>query len=453
VTMPSVTRVRYRPETRTRVSTVAPGSVRSSWRSRGRSSHRSAARDPEAALRWLLRPRLRRLLRTLPGATVETRVRVSGRYRTLVTDGMVTEQLVSPNGKRFYDLRLAGSPRFTADELISVRGIRIGRDILVPRGAVGRVRGTDRRLFSDTTGVVQTAVITVSFTDNAKPIDMSAIEGVFQGNPGHDVDSYFSETSYGQMTLAPSFYGPYTLNESASAGCYSNTWMQDAMNAANADVDFTQFRRLVFVLNCANISGFGYSEGPVSTPDGTITAGLALLGAPAVNVQEVTHEISHTLGAGLKHAGFLVCLPAQFSPPTRFGPNCDSAEYGDPFEVLGDTWRRASQLDPSHKAAAGWLTPANFPTVTTSGTYTLSPYELPSSGPLALNIPRGGSGTAFTVEYRQPIGFDSWMGSPTLCPGCTATQGASIRLAGTVFPGNGGGSDTELIDTTPGSIP
>ena len=48
---------------------------------------------------------------------------------------------------------------------------------------------------------------------------MNAIRANFQGNPGHDVDSYFDEASYGKMTLAPSFFGPYTLATTTSTGC------------------------------------------------------------------------------------------------------------------------------------------------------------------------------------------------------------------------------------------
>ena len=44
------------------------------------------------------------------------------------------------------------------------------------------------------------------------------------------------------------------------------------------------------------------------------------------------------------------------------------------------------------------------------------------------------------------------MGSPDRCPGCNVTQGALINFVDSAS-GSGGGSDTQLIDTTPGSIP
>jgi hypothetical protein len=304
-----------------------------------------------------------------------------------------------------------------------------------------------------TVGPINTAVIAANFSDSSTSVDMNAIKAVFQGNPGADVVSYFQEASYGKASIVPSFYGPYTLGQSTSIGCSDGNLIQNLMNAANADVTYTQFRRLVFVVNCPGMGGSSTNEAPRPTPDGTVTAAITTVGPSyGQNTYVLIHELSHTLGTFQHHANLFLCLPASFTPPARFDAGCDSVEYGDEFDVLGGTGTKISQLNPFHKANAGWLDAAQFPSVTTSGTYTLAPYELPTSGVLALNIPRGQSGTSFTVEYRQSIGFDAWMGSPTDCRSCTVTQGASIRLANFYTPGSGGGGDTQAIDTTPGSI-
>ena len=309
-----------------------------------------------------------------------------------------------------------------------------------------------------TTGPIATAVIFANFSDTTTPIDVNAVKTNFNGSPGHDVVSYFNEASYGRMQIVPSFFGAYTIPKTTSVECTSSSLSSDVMNAANADVDFTQYRRLILVVNCPNAKSTGSTEAPMSTPDGTVTAAkISLDPVSAKRLDTTVHEISHTLGSYNKHAGFYVCLPDAFDPPTRFDPSCTSAEYGDEFDVMGNgpAATLAAHLSPFHKANAGWFAAGEFPSVTSSASFVLAPYErTPSSGqPLALNIPRGTSGTSFTVEYRQPIGFDAWMGSSTSCPRCTATQGASIRLANFLATGTGGGSDTQLIDTTPGSIP
>jgi fibronectin type 3 domain-containing protein len=416
-----------------------------------------AASNPDLALRWLLTPRQRAILRRVRGAAVESHVTLTGRYRFLARDAGTSDQLVSANGKRVVTLRSVTPLQLPSDALISVTGYRIGHVVVVPQNGVHSLRTATRALASTTVGTINTAVIGATFTDSTSALDLARIQAAFQGNPGHDVDSYFAEASYGKMTLAPSFFGPVTVPETTDAACNSSTLMQDIMTAANSSVDFTQFRRLIFVINCPQTMGDSMSEGPVTTPDGTITAATSMLsGSFMYSTFALAHEISHTLGSGNKHASYYDCLPVSFSPPTRFGQGCASDEYGDLFDVLGGGPDQfISQQDPYHKANAGWFTAANYPTVTTPGTstYTLSPYELPSNGALALDIPRGNSGTYFTVEYRQPTGFDSWMADPRLCPGCTVTQGASIRLVGVGSGGGGGGGDTQLIDTTPGSIP
>jgi chitodextrinase len=423
---------------------------------RVRAVARLAAHKPDLALRWRLSPSVRAVLRRLRGGAFERRVTMSGRYRYVAGETGSKPQLVSANGKHVVTLRAVELPELAPDAPISVTGYRVRRVVLVPRGGIHQPSSTTHAAsaLSTTVGTINTAVIVGTFSDSTSTVDMQKIQNVFGGNPGHDVDSFFSEASYGKMTLAPQFYGPFTLPETTAAGCNSGTLQQDIVNAAGTSLDFLQVRRLVVVANCPRTFGYSTSEGPVSTPAGVITAAVTLLDpSSAYQTYFVAHEISHTLGTGNKHAAYYACLPSQFIAPTRFDRGCASDEYGDWFDILGGgPANLISQQDPYHKANAGWFTNANYPTVTTPGTstYTLSPYELSSDGPLALNIPRGNSGTSFTVEYRQPVGFDSWMG--TKCPACNVTQGASLRLVSSSY-GGGGGSDTQLIDTTPGSIP
>lgn len=419
---------------------------------------------PGQAARLVLPPSIRRTLHALPGAWAESRVTVTGRYRLQSLEGnpaTILNQLVTDDGRKVFTVRGGGRlPGLRTDEAISVSGYRVGDQLLAPRGGLKRAGAGQRLLASSTSattvGAMKTAVLLANFSDNASAADLAPIIATFQGSPGRDVLSYFSEASYGKMSVAPSFYGPYTLSTSSATGCSSNP-QQALMSAAAADLDFTQFSRLVFVYNCPN-SNFGSatSVGPVSTPQGAVQAAqIALDIRSASDLYSVVHELSHTLGSFNMHAAFYVCLPDSFVAPARFEAACVSSEYGDRFDVLGGGGEhRISQLNPSHKANAGWFDAGQFPTISTGGTstYTLAPYEQATGGVLALNIPRGQSGTAFTVEYRQPVGFDAWMASASLCPACTATRGASIRFAAGMG-GSGGGSDTQLLDMTPGTIP
>jgi chitodextrinase len=385
------------------------------------------------------------------------RVSLSGRFRIFHRDDFADpskdvfdDQLVTSDGT-VLSLHGSGLSHVEPGSTISVDGQVAGNDLYVGGAAGTQVTITRSAAAQDSVGPMKVAVILADFSSSTTSLDPAPLRALFEGSPGADVVSYFAESSYGKLQLAPSFFGPYRLAESAQPGCRGFD-PQELLQLANHDVDYTKFSRLVFVLNCSGYGASATSSSQISTPDGTITAAQIVEDASSsTSLYTHVHELSHTLGGFNKHAGIDICLPDVFTPPTRFDQGCDVSEYGDPFDVLGGgKYHRVSQLDPYHKAVAGWLTASQFPTVTASGTFTLAPYEAPGSGTVALNIPRGSTGTAFTVEYRQPTGFDSWIG--TDCAACDTDQGASIRLAGLNVAGTGGGSDTQLLDDTPGTI-
>jgi fibronectin type 3 domain-containing protein len=391
------------------------------------------------------------------GARLGEQVRVSGRYRVFHRDDFADpsrdvfrNELVTPGG-RVLSLHGSGFSHVEPGSTISVDGRLAGNDLFVGADTGTQITVTGKAGSQASVGRMNTAVILADFSNSTTSLNVAPLRALYQGNPGGDVVSYFTEASYGKLQVAPSFFGPYRMAEASQTGCRSFDPVE-LLQRANADIDYTNFSRLVFVANCTGYGASASSAGSMATPDGTITAAEIIEDATSsTTLYTQVHELSHTLGSFNAHAAVDICLPDVFTPPARFDQGCDVAEYGDPFDVLGGgKFHRVSQLDPYHKSVAGWLSPSQFPSVTASGTYTLAPYENPGSGIVALNVPRGVTGTAFTVEYRQAAGFDSWMGSD--CGACTVAQGASIRLAGFDVIGSGGGSDTQLLDDTPGTI-
>ena len=267
---------------------------------------------------------------------------------------------------------------------------------------------------SGTIGVMSTAVIVGTFSDSTGEVDTSAIRAAFQGSPGADVASYFAEASYGKLTVAPSFFGPFTLPVSRSSGC-NNRPNQQLIDAAAASVTYSQFSRLVLVYDCPG-SDFGSATrvGPVGTPQGTVQAAQVTLDArSAADVWSVSHELSHTLGDFNSHAAFYVCLPEAFVAPSRFGGDDDASRRSTATRSTrsGAARRGKPPARPDSQGERRLAERGAVPHRHPVGTFTLAPYETASgTQPLALNIPRGNSGTAFTVEYRQPIGFDAWIG-------------------------------------------
>src|SRR3954452_24271189 len=99
----------------------------------------------------------------------------------------------------------------------------------------------------------------------------------------------------------------------------------------------------------------------------------------------------------------------------------------------------ARQTSMYHKGEFGWLAPLAQQTVTTSGTYTISPMEWAAGGVQSLRIPRGTSGQYFYLQYRRPYGYDTFSVSDP------AVNGVTIRLA----PDTSVINLSYLIDTNP----
>jgi chitodextrinase len=429
---------------------------------------RLAKSDPQAATTLLLPASTLSTLATISGDLLEKKVTVSGQYGVVHRDDpqgndTFTSQVSTRSGvlSIYTNGRM---PTIKPGSTVSVTGYRLDQSIIAyAAGSTSTASVTTVSAPSSTTplGPLGVAVILANFSNSTTPLDPNVPKAAFQGNPGQDVDSWYSEASLGKSSLSPSFYGPYTISDATSSGACPNlsTAGNNAMKAASPYLTYSQFRRIVIVFNC---TGYGAStsvgEGQVATPQGTITGAVTYADSSFLGDRYgYVHELSHNLGN--YHAAFFDCQPGSFVPPSRFAENCSSAEYGNEFDALGATLgspRATPHLDAYHTNNAGWFGSGNYVSVATPGTYTykLLPYETPTSGLVALNIPRGTSGTAFTLEYRQPIGFDSWMASSntSYCSGqCTATKGPILQLA---YPqsGSGGGSDTQAIDTTPNSI-
>ena len=112
---------------------------------------------------------------------------------------------------------------------------------------------------------------------------------------------------------------------------------------------------------------------------------------------------------GLYHAHSLDC------GTTVLGSNCTASDYGDTIDTMGSP--AAGHFNAFQKERLGWLDYGTSPTITTvqtGGLYTIEPLEAPGSGPKALAILKATSATTgqqtwYYVEYRQTLGFDSFL--------------------------------------------
>ncbi|HUD06402.1 MAG TPA: Ig-like domain-containing protein [Candidatus Saccharimonadales bacterium] len=423
------------------------------------------------------------VLSDLGGVTnnaLEKKVTLSGTWQVIDEDnfksqGSTSYELITSSAT--YELYSNGIlPSLNAGDTVSINGYQFNTNIYIP--ASSSVSTAPAKVLKDpnssNTGTINTAVIALNFanTPASEMVNMSKVESVFNGSPGHDVDDYFNQVSYGQVTINPTFYGPLTINENnqfdAADGLYDTCPTPlpagTQFNAAASADGFnpSNYQRVFYVINCnyppdVGDAGVGCSPEPCYAElYNNVPTGFYIY-TPTYYI----HELGHTFGVG--EANFFQCGSVAFIPPTRFENNCASEFDGNAFDgdgTKGDPGAPNDQpgyFDVLHEYNTGWFSSSNYLSLSAPGTYTykLLPYETPTNGLLALNIPRGSTGTSFTLEYRQPIGFDSWI-TPTsgYCPGCNITQGLMLNLdysddsSGALI----GEGDTQAIDTNPGGF-
>ena len=166
-----------------------------------------------------------------------------------------------------------------------------------------------------------------------------------------------------------------------------------------------------------------------------------------VLVQEPGHNF------GMLHASSMRCGTGATARSFVDQPmgTCTHSEYGDPFDPMG---RACRHMNAYMKAFQGWFGGCNMVEVTSSGTFTINPLELPCDGVQVLQIPMpkmrpftrsGGGGpsgittlTHYYVEFRSSHGFDRMI-APTV----------QVRVSGDVRMRTQRGFHTWVLDMNP----
>ena len=285
----------------------------------------------------------------------------------------------------------------------------------------------------NTFGSQSVVVILVNFQDEAtQAFTTTDVQNIFFGT----ANNFVIENSYQQTSLTGNVVGWYTIPLSYLTCDTSQiaTYAQSAATAAG--------------VNLSNYARYVYVSPPNACPfSGSSTVG----GKPSeswINGYPLIHTVNHELGHafGLWHSHALDC-----GTSATVCSNGTSDEYGDLMDTMGATAPWSPDYNAFQKERLGWLNYGASPsiqTVTSSGTYTIYPYELAGPGPNALKVlqssnPTTGAKTWYYLEARQPIGFDAFLTNSLAVPQ-TVTTGILFRL-GT----DGNGNSSELIDMTP----
>ena len=288
-----------------------------------------------------------------------------------------------------------------------------------------------------TFGTQYTLIILANFQDDAvQPYTISDVQAAYSG----PVNDFVGGNSYGQTSILPTVVGWYTIPDSSTT-CDINQIATDANNAATAaGVNLSSYTRYVYFFPYTSACAFGGASNVGGKPSQSWINGT-------VDPHVLDHEFGHAFG--LWHSHLLDC-----GTSATICSNGNLVEYGDLVDTMGVAQTVAPEYNAFQKERLGWLNYGVSPstlTVQSSGTYTISPYELEGAGPNALKILQStnsttGAKTWYYLEARQATGIDAFLTNGT-CPQCyteNETTGVLFHL-GTDSDGN----SSDLIDMTP----
>jgi hypothetical protein len=246
------------------------------------------------------------------------------------------------------------------------------------------------RSSSNTTRCTNATMNAIVFTDKRSDSHYSG-----------SVAGYYSENSYGQMTMSGDVSGPYMVDMTVACTLSNMQKWADAADsgAAAAGVNVAAYDAKLYMLppesttKCSPWGGWT-EDNRVWVRDDQCDAKFIL-----------AHELGHTFGAS--HAS----IPG----------STNSARYGDASSVMGglllpadsatsrppdpstfDLWNSTAHFNAPGKIDLGWLPAQTIQTVTVGGRYKIAMLErTPSSDIQVLRI-----GTTF-FSYRRAVGYDA----------------------------------------------
>lgn len=299
----------------------------------------------------------------------------------------------------------------------------------------------------NTFGAQSVLVILVNFQDDpVQPYTVTDAQNAVFVN----ANNFVQENSYGQTSLTGAVVGWYTIPDSVTI-CNTSQIATDAQNAANTSgVNLANYTRYIYMFPQNNACGFGGASNVGGNPSQSWINGTTGPGGTTLDTHVIDHEFGHAFG--LWHSHLYDC-----GTTATICSNPSIDEYGDIVDTMGTPQPFSPHYHAFQKERLGWLnygTSPSIQTITSSGTYTIYPYELAGPGPNALKILKStdsttGAKTWYYLETRQATGFDAFLTNST-CAYCY-TQNETVGVLFHVGT-DGDGNTGDLLDMTPATL-
>jgi hypothetical protein len=367
---------------------------------------------------------------------LEQRVDLTGKLEVLYACGEAESHLshfLNADGRRL-SLHFAGGlpGDLLTDSQVRVQGVELGDGLALDSTSLTSSTVTTQSssvsVAPNTFGEQKVLILLVNFQDKmTQPWTTDQVRSLVFGT----VSNFYMESSYQQTWLTGDVFGWYTLPISSST-CDTSAIQTYAEQAATAaGVNLSAYNRRVFAYPSLSACSFTGASTVGGNPSLSWINGSMVL-------RTVGHELEH--GLGLYHARALDC------GADVIGSTCSYTEYGDSIEILG----QAGLTGHSHaaqKERLGWLNYGTSPGITSvqaSGTYWLDPYETAGTNPKALKVLKSidsttGVQTSYYIEFRRPVGFDSFISSNS-----NVMNGVMVHTSVNPY-----GRDNYLLDMTP----
>ncbi len=350
-------------------------------------------------------------------------IHVEGIKYEIIYNSIIPEDLVSGE-----DIQVLGSVNQFTKEISSV-------SIFNRLTKVNNVIASVQQRGNFNLGEQKTLVVPIYATTLPSITPQEISTKIFDLTNSNSMNSWIKEVSYNRVWLS----GTVTNWTQVSIySCNPNSMREDLIPYLQTNnINIEPYTRLIVILAdgmCSSqidgIANIGIPE--FTLGDTKIWLSTSLINGPSnLDNGVIIHEFGHNLG--LYHANVWNC-----GQGNSVG-SCSSDNYADQLDIMGGN----GHFNAFHKEKIGWFKKDQIVNYNPKqGNYTLEPIETPI-GIKMIKIPLA-EGTFYSIEYRRPIGYDSFLNSIANWFGPLAFEGALIHLSKEANYG-----DTQLIDLTP----